>query len=88
MPNVLVCFRISTGSILPNIEISGMTFNQSVEFPLTQRNSCTLSGQLHTHNGTGTGGMNLGWRHLFSHKSWSEVEIVAGNVNLKRKREV
>lgn len=55
-----------------------MSFNQSVEFPLTQTDTCTLSGQLQTKNGTGAGGINLGWRHIFSHKSWAEVEVAAG----------
>ncbi|XP_022905973.1 dnaJ homolog subfamily C member 11 isoform X2 [Onthophagus taurus] len=70
---------ITTDSILPSIEVSGMSFNQSVEFPLTQKDTCTLSGQLNTQNGTGNGGINLSWRHIYSHKSWSEVEVVAGN---------
>lgn len=30
-----------------------MSFSQSVEFPLTQKDTCTLSGQLQTSNGTG-----------------------------------
>ncbi|KAI4464843.1 dnaj subfamily c member 11 [Holotrichia oblita] len=50
---------ILSDSLIPNIEVSGMSFNQSVEFPLTQKDTCTLSGQLHTQNGTGTGGINL-----------------------------
>lgn len=56
-----------------------MSFSQSVEFPLTPRDTCTLSGQLQTANGTGVGGVNLGWRKLFSHKGWIETEIGAGN---------
>lgn len=72
---VLIC---SEEPILPNIEISGMSFNQSVEFPLTQTDTCTLSGQLQTQNGTGAGGINVSWRHIFSHKSWVEVEAAAG----------
>lgn len=39
--------------MIPNIEISSMSFSQSVEFPLTQKDTCTLSGQLQTANGTG-----------------------------------
>lgn len=66
--------------MIPNIEVSGMSFNQSVEFPLTQKDTCTLSGQLHTQNGTGSGGINLSWRHIYSHKSWGEVELVAGKM--------
>lgn len=55
-----------------------MQFTQSVDFPLTQKDTCTLSGQLQTQNGTGTGGVNLSWRHIFSHKSWAEMEFTAG----------
>lgn len=58
-----------------------MTFNQSVEFPLTQTDTCTLSGQLHTQNGTGGGDINVSWRHIFSHRSW--VEISAGTFIIK-----
>ncbi|KAJ8970872.1 hypothetical protein NQ314_000997, partial [Rhamnusium bicolor] len=56
-----------------------MQFTQSVDFPLTQKDTCTLSGQLQTQNGTGGGGVNLSWRHIFSHKSWAEVEMTAGS---------
>ncbi|XP_050306839.1 dnaJ homolog subfamily C member 11 [Anthonomus grandis grandis] len=64
---------------LPNIEVSSMQFTQGVDFPLTQKDTCTLSGQLHTQNGTGGGGVNMSWRHLFSHKSWAEIEMTAGS---------
>ncbi|XP_048520604.1 dnaJ homolog subfamily C member 11 [Dendroctonus ponderosae] len=64
---------------LPNIEVSSMQFSQGVDFPLTQKDTCTLSGQLHTQNGTGGGGVNMSWRHLFSHKSWAEIEMTAGS---------
>lgn len=57
-----------------------MQFSQSVDFPLTQKDTCTLSGQLQTQNGTGSGGINLSWRHIFSHKSWAEVEMTAGKI--------
>ncbi|XP_025829720.1 dnaJ homolog subfamily C member 11-like [Agrilus planipennis] len=39
-------YEIEENSVLPNIEVSGMSFNQSVEFPLTQKDTATLSGQL------------------------------------------
>lgn len=55
-----------------------MNFNQSVEFPVTQKDTCTLAGQLQTHNGTGGGSLNVSWRHIYSHKSWAEVELGAG----------
>ncbi|CAH0556461.1 unnamed protein product [Brassicogethes aeneus] len=65
-------------SKIPNIEVSSMQFTQSVDFPLTQKDTCTLAGSLQTQNGTGGGGVNLSWRHIFSHKSWAEVEMTAG----------
>ncbi|XP_044266778.1 dnaJ homolog subfamily C member 11 [Tribolium madens] len=63
----------------PNIEVSSMQFSQSVDFPLTQKDTCTLSGQLQAQNGTGGGAVNLSWRHIYSHKSWAEVEMAAGS---------
>lgn len=60
-----------------------MQFTQSVDFPLTQKDTCTLSGQLQTQNGTGTGGINLSWRHIFSHRSWAEMEFTAGIICCK-----
>ncbi|XP_025829928.1 dnaJ homolog subfamily C member 11 [Agrilus planipennis] len=72
-------YEIEENSVLPNIEVSGMSFNQSVEFPLTQKDTATLSGQLQTHNGTGGGVISLSCRHIFSHRSWGEMEIGAGN---------
>lgn len=67
------------GSTIPNIEVSSMQFSQSIDFPLTQKDTCTLSGMLHTQNGIGGGGINTSWRHIFSHRSWAEVEITAGS---------
>ncbi|KAJ8960802.1 hypothetical protein NQ318_020098 [Aromia moschata] len=64
---------------IPTVEVSSMQFTQSVDFPLTQKDTCTLSGQLQTQNGTGGGGVNLSWRHIFSHKSWAELEMTAGS---------
>lgn len=56
-----------------------MQFTQSVDFPLTQKDTCTLSGQLaHSQNGTGTGTVNLSWRHVYSHVGWTEIEIGTG----------
>lgn len=70
--------EFESGYRFPNVEVSSMSFSQSVDFPLTQKDTCTLSGQLQTQNGTGGGGINLSWRHLFSHKSWAELEMTAG----------
>lgn len=36
-----------------NVEVSGMSFYQYIEAPLTTRNILSLSGELSTQNGTG-----------------------------------
>jgi DnaJ family protein C protein 11 len=40
---------------LPTVEVSGMSFSQSIEAPLTLKNTACLSGQLQTNNGVGSG---------------------------------
>ncbi|XP_037977939.2 dnaJ homolog subfamily C member 11 [Plutella xylostella] len=66
-------------SILPTIEVSGMTIQQSIDAPITLRDTMTLSGNISTQNGIGTGAVNLSNRHLSSEKGWTEVELGIGN---------
>lgn len=56
-----------------------MSFSQSVEAPLTLKDTATLYGQLGTHNGTGTGSVNIAARRLISSKGWVELDVGAGN---------
>ncbi|XP_069960476.1 dnaJ homolog subfamily C member 11 isoform X2 [Cherax quadricarinatus] len=64
---------------LPHIEISGMTLNQAIEAPLTNRDTAILSGNLSSQNGNGSGGINCSIRRVTSDKGWGEVEVGAGN---------
>lgn len=61
------------------IEVSGMSFQQSIEAPLTLRDTLTLYGQVDTQNGTGIGTVNFSGRRLFSSKSWMELDFGIGN---------
>ncbi|XP_014474291.1 PREDICTED: dnaJ homolog subfamily C member 11 isoform X2 [Dinoponera quadriceps] len=61
------------------IEVSGMSFAQSIEAPLTLKDTITMSGQLGTQNGTGSGSINISAKRLISSKGWVEVEVGAGN---------
>ncbi|KAL7648908.1 UNVERIFIED_CONTAM: hypothetical protein RMT77_000842 [Armadillidium vulgare] len=71
---------------LPHIEISGMSINQSIEAPLTTRDTAIFSGNLSSQNGTGHGGVNCCVRRVLSEKGWGEIEFGAGNgVNLSLK---
>ncbi|KAI5699430.1 hypothetical protein M8J76_001693 [Diaphorina citri] len=67
------------GWTLPVIEVSGMSLSQSIEVPLTLKDTATLSGSLSTHNGTGSGTFNLATRRLLSSKTSLECSCFAGN---------
>lgn len=56
-----------------------MSFTQSVEAPITTRDTATLSGQLSTHNGTGSGQFAISSRRLLSESAWVEGEFAVGN---------
>lgn len=64
---------------IPFIEVSGMSFVQSIEAPLTLRDTVIMAGNLSTHNGTGTGSINVSLRRLLSEKGWVEFDVGAGN---------
>jgi DnaJ family protein C protein 11 len=64
---------------LPNIEVSGMSFSQAIEAPLTTKNTAILSGQLTTNNGTGSGSINCAVRRLTSSRGWTEFDVGVGN---------
>ncbi|XP_026759365.2 dnaJ homolog subfamily C member 11 [Galleria mellonella] len=66
-------------TVIPNIEVSGMTIQQSIDAPVTLRNTMTLSGNISTQNGIGTGSVTACNRHLSSDKGWTEVEFGIGN---------
>ncbi|KAL0268402.1 UNVERIFIED_CONTAM: hypothetical protein PYX00_010358 [Menopon gallinae] len=59
-------------SLLPNIEVSGMSFAQSIEAPITPKDMVRLSGTLSAQNGRGSGSVNVGYRRITSEKAWVE----------------
>ncbi|CAK1554194.1 unnamed protein product [Leptosia nina] len=66
-------------SLFPSIEVSGMTIQQSIDAPVTLRNTATLSGNISTQNGIGSGSVNISNRHLSSERGWTELECGIGN---------
>lgn len=56
-----------------------MSFAQSIEAPLTLKDTMSMSGQLSTQNGTGSGSINVSAKRLISSKGWVEIDIGAGN---------
>jgi len=64
---------------IPTIELSSLSISQSVDCPLTTSDTATLMGSLATQNGTGGGSFGLNFRRILDAKSWSELELSAGD---------
>ncbi|KAJ8687569.1 hypothetical protein QAD02_023363 [Eretmocerus hayati] len=77
--NYLEEFEGSGGSIFPSIEISGMSVVQSIESPLTLRDTAVLGGDVSIKNGIGSGSVHFSVRRIVSPVGWFEVEVGAGN---------
>uniref|UniRef100_A0AAY4CW26 J domain-containing protein n=1 Tax=Denticeps clupeoides TaxID=299321 RepID=A0AAY4CW26_9TELE len=52
-------YEDTPGGRLPHVEINRMHISQSIEAPLTAKDTAVLSGSLSTHNGSGGGNINL-----------------------------
>nr|CAG4637676.1 EOG090X03AJ [Chydorus sphaericus] len=65
--------------LLPSIQVKGMSFSQSIEAPLTLKDTAFMSGQLSTHKGSGSGNVNVSMRRLTSADGWAEVEVGCGS---------
>uniref|UniRef100_A0A672JFA7 DnaJ homolog subfamily C member 11 n=1 Tax=Salarias fasciatus TaxID=181472 RepID=A0A672JFA7_SALFA len=69
------------GGGVPHVEINRMHISQSIEAPLTTKDTAILSGSLSTHNGNGGGTINLALRRVTSAKGWGEIELGAGDTH-------
>ena len=65
--------------LFSSIQVSGMTFSQSIEAPLTTKDTLIMYGQLSVQNGTGSGTVNVAAKRLISPKGWVEADIGVGN---------
>ena len=73
-----LCFYVrQTG--FPAIEVRGMTFSQSIEAPLTLKDTAIMSGQLSTRNGNGSGNINVTLHRNVSPQSWVNFDLGWGN---------
>lgn len=63
---------------LPKVEVSSMSISQSIEAPITLKDTVTMSGNLHSSNGTGSGNFLISGRRLIN-KGWLELDLGAGN---------
>ncbi|KAG4070024.1 hypothetical protein HA402_013684 [Bradysia odoriphaga] len=62
----------------PSIEVSGMSISQSIDAPITTRDTVTMSGNLSSQNGNGAGSFVISGRRLIN-KGWLAMDIGAGN---------
>uniref|UniRef100_A0A3B3ZDU6 Uncharacterized protein n=1 Tax=Periophthalmus magnuspinnatus TaxID=409849 RepID=A0A3B3ZDU6_9GOBI len=74
-------FEEMNGGGLPHVEINKMHISQSIEAPLTTKDTAILSGSLSTHNGNGGGSITLALRKVTSAKGWGEIEVGAGDAH-------
>ncbi|XP_063695927.1 dnaJ homolog subfamily C member 11 [Culicoides brevitarsis] len=65
-------------SFFPTIEVSGMQVSQSIECPLTTRNTAELSTTLNMAKGVGTGVFVITGRR-FVNKGWLSMDLSAGS---------
>ncbi|KXJ21318.1 dnaJ homolog subfamily C member 11 [Exaiptasia diaphana] len=72
-------FDVFEERTFPNIEINNMSIMQSIEAPLTKKDTATMSGSLSIKNGNGSGDISASIRRVLSYKAWGEVEFGAGN---------
>ncbi|XP_021372896.1 dnaJ homolog subfamily C member 11-like [Mizuhopecten yessoensis] len=66
-------------SSIPSIEISHMSLHQSVEVPLTKKNTAIIAGTLANRNGNGNGAFTAVWRRLTSDNGWAELALSCGD---------
>lgn len=76
--NATEIFSPYDDSEMPRIEVSSMSISQSIEAPLTRRDTLTLSGNLMSSNGNGSGGFVVCGRRLLN-KGWLQLDVGAGN---------
>uniref|UniRef100_A0A0K8TCV3 DnaJ subfamily C member 11 n=2 Tax=Lygus hesperus TaxID=30085 RepID=A0A0K8TCV3_LYGHE len=63
----------------PIIEVSGVSINQSIQAPLTTKDTATIAGFVNTHNGTGSGVISIANKRQISEKGWVEVHGGVGS---------
>ncbi|OXA50582.1 dnaJ homolog subfamily C member 11 [Folsomia candida] len=64
----------------PYIELTGFHFAQSIEAPITLRDTIIMSGSVSAENGRGRGNIAAGVRRTFGNRTSAEFEV-GGNTN-------
>lgn len=76
--SLLVLLFAECRDVFGGIEMSELTIAQSVECPLTSRDTAVLSGNLTSQRGTGGGRFHVSMRRVLSGSKWIEVLLLFG----------
>ena len=64
---------------LPSLEITEISFAQSIEAPLSNTEKCVITGNVNTHNGQGSGSVGCTLKRVTSEKSSHEIDFSIGS---------
>jgi len=68
------------GSItIPSVSVSEISFNQTIEAPLTNTDKLILSGNVNTRDGSGNGSVGCTFHRVASEKWWYQFTSTFGN---------
>ena len=65
-------------STIPTLEVSEISFNQTIEAPISNSDNAILSGHVSTRDGTGSGAVGCSLRRVTSDHSWHQFSISFG----------
>ncbi|RWS19599.1 dnaJ subfamily C member 11-like protein, partial [Leptotrombidium deliense] len=62
----------------PNLEVTSISIQQSVDLPLDSSDTSSLSANINVSNGKGSGSVIGGFRRIFSPQTWGETHLAIG----------
>jgi len=71
--------RHTPAVVIPSVRVSEISFNQSIEAPITNSDKVILAGNVSTRNGSGEGSISATFHRLASEKSWYQFTSSFGN---------
>ncbi|CAF4234565.1 unnamed protein product [Rotaria sp. Silwood2] len=65
--------------ILPKIETTEFSVEQSIDIPLTSQDTATINAMVTTRNGRGVGSLTTSFRRILPNLSWFRVDLTFGH---------
>lgn len=70
---ILMTYFLFNRDDLNYVEITEIRFSQSVEYPITPKDTTIIGGTVSSKNGIGSGNFLVGYRRQTSDKGWLQV---------------